>query len=61
MRHGWVMEVLSDLRRFADEQQMHELKSVLASAAQIAALELANAKPEAGVHEEADPMARLGR
>jgi hypothetical protein len=46
MRHVWVIEVLSDLRRFAVEQRMYELDRALAAAGHVAALELANQKAE---------------
>lgn len=42
MGHGWIIDVITDLRRFADKNGLHGLAANLADTADLAAIELAS-------------------
>lgn len=41
MGHGWIIDVIADLRRYADQNGLHNLAAQLSDATDVAAIEVA--------------------
>lgn len=70
MGHGWIIDVIADLRRYADKNGLDNLSANLADTADVAAIELAliearsSDTPSVGTGRDADrprAVSRTGR
>lgn len=61
MQNDWILDVLSDLRSFAQENGLPRLAQHLDETALLAAAEISNARPGGGRAFSVDPIPKSAR